>query len=161
MNIFHISEVVDMGIEKEKKRRDFYDLAAKSFQEEEARKLFLRLREWEVTHIKKFTEIKESLKEEESAESYPGELTAYMRSLVDDKQYRQATPEAFNKNVKTVLDAIQYALGFEKDAILFFSELKAYASDTHKEVIQQLIDEEKQHIIYLVDLKKERLGESK
>ncbi|MFH1458429.1 MAG: ferritin family protein, partial [Candidatus Omnitrophota bacterium] len=152
MNLFHISEVVDMGIEKEKKRRDFYDLAAKSFQEEEAKKLFLRLRDWEVTHIKKFTEIKESLGENESSESYPGELSAYMRSLVDDKLYNQATPAEFSKNVKTVLEAIQYALGFEKDAILFFSELKSYTSDTHKEVIQQLIDEEKQHIIYLVNL---------
>ncbi|MFH0826267.1 MAG: ferritin family protein [Candidatus Omnitrophota bacterium] len=158
MNIFHISEVVDMGIEKEKKRRDFYDLVARSFQDEAAKKLFLRLRDWEVAHIKKFTEIKESLGEEESAESYPGELSAYMRSLVDDKLYNQVTPQEFSQNVKTVLDAIQYGLGFEKDAILFFSELKSYASDTHKEVIQQLIDEEKQHIIYLINLKKEMLG---
>lgn len=158
MSIFHISEVVDMGIEKEKKRRDFYDLVAKSFQEEASKKLFLRLRDWEVTHIKKFTEIKESLGEEESAESYPGELSAYMRSLVDDKLYNQVTPQEFSQNVKSVLDAIQYGLGFEKDAILFFSELKGYTSDTHREVIQQLIDEEKQHIIYLVNLKKEMLG---
>jgi len=159
MNIFHISEVVDMGIEKEKKRRDFYDLVAKSFQEEASKKLFLRLRDWEVTHIKKFTEIKESLGETEAAESYPGELSAYMRSLVDDKLYNQVTPQEFSQNVKSVLDAIQYGLGFEKDAILFFSEFKAYASDTHKEVIEQLINEEKQHIIYLVNLKKEMLKE--
>lgn len=158
MNIFHISEVVDMGIEKEKKRRDFYDLAAKNFQEDAARKLFLRLRDWEVAHIKKFTQIKESLGQEESAESYPGELSAYMRSLVDDKLYNQITPQEFSKTVKTVLEAVQYALGFEKDAILFFSELKAYTSGTHQEVIQQLIDEEKQHIIYLVNLKKEIVG---
>ncbi|KPK97599.1 MAG: hypothetical protein AMJ95_08210 [Omnitrophica WOR_2 bacterium SM23_72] len=159
MNIFHISEVVDLGIEKEKRRRDFYDLVAKSFQEEAPKKLFLRLRDWEATHIKRFTEIKESLGEEKSAESYPGELSAYMRSLVDDKLYNQVEPKEFSQNVKTVLDAIQYGLGFEKDAILFFSELKGYTSDTHKEVIQQLIDEEKQHIIYLLNLRKEMFRE--
>ena len=118
----------------------------------------MRLRDWEVTHIKKFTGIKENLGESEAAESYPGELSAYMRSLVDDKLYNQITPQEFSKNVKTVLEAIQYALGFEKDAILFFSEFKPYTSDTHKEVIQQLIDEEKQHIIYLINLRKEMFG---
>jgi rubrerythrin len=158
MNIFHISEVVDMGIEKEKKRRDFYDTVAGSFSEEAAKKLFLRLRDWEEEHIKKFTAIKEKLTEGEGAESYPGELSAYMRSLVDDKQYQQVTASQFSQNVKTVLDAIQIALGFEKDAILFFGEFKPYTTSAHQEVIQELIDEEKQHIVYLVNLRKELLG---
>ncbi len=158
MNIFHIAEVVDMGIEKEKKRRDFYGKAATAFQEENARKLFLRLRDWEVEHIKKFTEIREGLADEESTESYPGELTVYMNSIVDDKLTSVVTPAEFSKNVKTVLDAIQYALGFEKDAISFFNELKGYTTDTHREVIRQLIEEEKQHIVYLINLRKEFLG---
>jgi rubrerythrin len=159
MNIFHISEVVDMGIEKEKKRRDFYGLVAKSFPEENAKKLFLRLRDWEEEHIKKFTAIREQLTEGEAAESYPGELSAYMRALVDEKQYQQVTPAQFAQNVKTVLEAIQVALGFEKDAILFFSEFKSHTTDTRREVIQELIDEEKQHIVYLINLRKEVLGE--
>jgi rubrerythrin len=158
MNIFHISEVVDMGIEKEKKRRDFYDLAAKSFSEPNAKKLFLRLKDWEEEHIKKFSAIKGKLTGEEAAESYPGELSAYMRALVDDRQYLQVTPEQFVQNVKTVLEAIQIALGFEKDAILFFSEFKPYTTDTQREIIQELIDEEKQHIVYLINLRKELLG---
>lgn len=126
MNVFHISEIVDLGIEKEKKRRDFYAAASVHFSEGNVHSLFNRLKEWEDAHIKKFTEIRQSLTEEESAEAYPGELAAYMQALVDDRLYHQVSPKEFARNVKTPLDAITYAMGFEKDAIIFFSELKPW-----------------------------------
>lgn len=154
MNILHISEVVDLGIEKEKKRRDFYGQAAARFSEPGLKGLFTRLRDWEDTHIKKFTAIKNELSAEESAESYPGELSLYMQSLVEDRLYQDISPESFSKKVASPLDAIRYGIAFEKDAILFFSELKDYCIDAHREVIQQLINEEKQHIVYLAELRK-------
>ena len=54
-NIFHVSEVVGLGIEKEIKRRDFYAEVARQFPQPELRELFEKLRDWEETHIKKFT----------------------------------------------------------------------------------------------------------
>jgi rubrerythrin len=154
MNIFHIYEVVDLGIEKEKKRRDFYALAAKRFTEEQMHSLFLRLRDWEETHVKKFTQIRDSLTEMETQETYPGELNAYMQTLINEKLYGVVTPDEFAKNVKTLLDAIRYGIAFEKDAILLFNEVSPFATKAHKELIQLLINEEKQHIIYLTDLRK-------
>ena len=155
MNIFHIGEIVDMGIEKEKRRRDFYDLVSKRFGEGEVRELFERLRDWETRHVQKFTAIRETLENDEAAESYSGELEAYMRSLVDERLYSKVAPDEFSKNISSILDAIEYALGFEKDALLFFLELESYVTSAHKEVIQQLANEEKQHIVYLSVLKKQ------
>lgn len=155
MNIFHIGEIVDMGIEKEKRRRDFYNLVSQHFGEGEVRSLFVRLRDWEDRHVQKFFAIRKTLADDETTESYPGELDVYMRSLVDERLYAQVAPDAFAKNIKTPLDAIDYALGFEKDALLFFLELESYVTLAHKEVIQQLAGEEKQHIVYLSVLKKQ------
>ncbi len=155
MNVFHISEICDLGIEKEKKRRDFYEACAGHFSEGKVKSLFGRLKEWEDAHIKKFTEIRQSLNEEESAESYPGELTAYMQALVDERLYQQVSPKEFAKNVTAPLEAIAYAIGFEKDAIIFFSELKPFAVGARAGTIDTLINEEKQHIVYLAALRKE------
>ncbi|MCM8781262.1 MAG: ferritin family protein [Candidatus Omnitrophica bacterium] len=154
MNIFHISEIMDLGIEKEKKRRDFYGLVAEQFREQQLKELFSRLRDWEQTHIKKFTEIKDTLPPDEAAQTYPGELSAYMQALVDDKLYKISLVQEFRKNVKTPLDAVRYGIEFEKDAILFFVEIKDYTLDPHKEIIQKLLAEERQHIIYLLELQK-------
>jgi len=153
-SVFKLTEIVDMGIEKEKARRDFYDLVSKQFQEKELKDLFTRLRDWEDEHIKKFNEIRDTLNEPDSAESFPGEATSYVKTLVDDMLYKQVSAEQFSNNVKTPLSAIEYGIGFEKDAILFFVELATYAVSSKKEVIQKLVDEEKQHIIYLTELKK-------
>lgn len=153
-NIFNAAEAVDMGIEKEKKRRDFYAYTAERFGKQEMKELFTRLRDWEETHIEKFTKIREGIEESETSESYEGESADYMKAAIDDLLYKQVSAAWFAKNVKSEIEAIKYGIGFEKDAILFFNELLRYMNPHHKEKIQELINEEKKHLIYLTELKK-------
>lgn len=153
-NVFNAAEVIDLGIAKEKKRRDFYAFVADKFKEREMKDLFGKLRDWEGEHIKKFTDIRNTVEESEVVESYQGELGAYMKALVDDMLYKQVTAAQFSKNVKTPAEAIKYGIGFEKDAILFFHELLRYMTPNHQEKIVELINEEKKHLIYLTELKR-------
>ena len=153
-NTFNAAEIMDMGILKERKRRDFYALASGTFKDKALKELFSNLRDWEDAHIKKFEDIRDSVEESETFESYKGELEAYMMALVDDMLYNQVSAASFAKNVTSPLEAIQYGLGFEKDAILFFSELLRYMTPAHQDKIRELINEEKKHIVYLAELKK-------
>ena len=152
-NVFSAAEIIDMGIAKEKKRRDFYGYAADKFKEKEMKDLFSKLRDWEGEHIKRFTDIRKSTETYEVRESCQGEFAAYMKFVVDDMLYMQISAEWFAKNVKEPLVAIQYGIGFEKDAILFFSELLKYMMGPNKEKVEELIGEEKKHLIYLSELK--------
>lgn len=152
-NLFNAAEVIDMGIAKEKRRRDFYGLVADKFKEKDMKELFTRLRNWEDEHITRFTGIRESVEESETDSRYPGELEDYMNSLVDDLLYKQVTPAQFAKNVKSPLTAIRYGMGFERDAILFFTELLRYMSSANQESVAALIKEEKKHLMYLAALK--------
>ncbi len=153
-NVFNAAEIVDMGIEKEKKRRDFYALVAEKFKEKDLKELFLKLRDWEDEHIKKFTDIRNSVKGEEIAESYQGEFGSYIKALVDDKLYGQVSAKEFAEFVRTPRSAIQYSLGFEKDAILLFNELLRYMETPGADKVRELIEEEKKHIVFLAALKK-------
>ncbi len=160
MNIFNISEIADLVIEKEKKRRDFYGLCAERFGDSKIKGLFVKLRDWEETHIKKFTEIRASMKDVRETEAFEGEFSSYMQALLDDKLYNDVSPAKFSANVKAPLDAVQYGIGFEKDSIIFFNEILSYTVDARKEVIKKLIEEEKQHIVYLVRLKEGLSGKT-
>jgi rubrerythrin len=154
MNVFNAAEVIDIGIEKEKKRRDFYAMVAELFKEDkDMNDLFVKLRDWESTHIEKFTEIRNRVQEYETFESYEGELKDYMTALVDDKLYSVVTPEVFAKKVKKPIDAISIGMTFEKDAILFFGELLPNMSPANRDAVQALVDEEKKHLIYLYQMK--------
>jgi rubrerythrin len=152
-NLFNAAEVIDMGIAKERKRRDFYALVAKTFKEKDMQKLFSDLAGWEDEHVKKFTEIRNTVEESEVIESYQGEFEAYITALVDDMQYKQISAANFSKYVKKPIDAIRYGMGFERDAILFFGELMRHMTPRHQEKILELINEEKKHLLYLAKLK--------
>jgi rubrerythrin len=155
-SILQPAEIVEIGIEKEKKRRDFYALAALHFKERrELADLFARLRDWEIEHIRRFEEIRNHLKPALYAESYDGEAVAYMDALVDSDLYAEMTPERFKTVVKTPADALDRGIGFEKDAILFFSGLGRFIGEQSKSVIDQLIKEEQQHMLYLFNMKKD------
>jgi rubrerythrin len=153
-NVFNVAEVVDLGIEKEKQRRDFYDRVSKAFDDGDVKDLFTRLRDWEEGHVRKFQSIRDALKEPGPVESYPGEFTAYMNALVGEHLYQDVSEEEFANKIKTPADAIQYGIGFEKDAVLFFIELSGYVKSEYKEPIMTLLSEEKKHIVYLMELKK-------
>lgn len=153
-NLFTAAEIIDIGIAKEKKRKAFYGYAADRFKEKDMKDLFSRLRDWEGEHIKKFAKIRDSAQTYETFESYQGEFGAYIKFAVDDMLYRQVSPAWFARNVKKPLQAIDYGIGFEKDAILFFSELLNYMMGPEKEKVGELIGEEKKHLIYLSELKK-------
>ena len=152
-SVFNVAETIEIGIEKERRRRDFYGMVADNAKEKEMKELFTNLRDWEETHIEKFSEIKSKVTQTEASESYPGEFKDYMSSLIDEKLYKDITPELFSKIAETPLSAVQHGILFEKDAILFFSELLPYLTKSHKELVQTLIDEEKKHIIYLSKLR--------
>ncbi len=155
-NILQPAEIVEIGIEKEKKRRDFYALAADHFKDDDdLAKLFARLRDWEDEHIKKFQEIRDHVSKAQYAESYPGETEGYMQALIDSELYDEATPEAFATKVKSPADALDMGIRFEKDAILFFNGLSRFVDDKGKEICGTLIEEEQQHMLYLFNKKKE------
>lgn len=153
-NLFKVVDVIDIGIEKEKTRRDFYARVAEQFDDGDVKDLFTRLRDWEEGHIKKFQLIRDRLGEPQGFESYPGELEAYIQAFVDDKLYTDVSAESFGDYIKTPKDAIQYGIGFEKDAILLFMELASKVQSEDKEAIMELIEEERQHIVYLIKLRR-------
>jgi rubrerythrin len=153
-NVLKMADLLDMGVEKEKARRDFYARVAETFDDEEMKSLFTKLRNWEETHIRKFQAIRKDLDQPDTVESYPGELDAYIRAVVDDRLYQEVSADNFNRNVTDPVEAITYGIQFEKDAILFFMEMARYVQSKNQEVISRLIEEERHHVIFLIKLRK-------
>jgi rubrerythrin len=155
MAVLQPSDIVDIGIEKEIKRRDFYALAADHFSDNAGlAELFGKLRDWEEAHIKKFQKIREEVKGGHYAESYPGEIHEYMAAVVNSDLYENLDAESFALAIKTPEAALDAGIGFEKDAILFFGGLANFVEPKAREVVQELISEEQQHMLQLFEMKK-------
>ena len=97
--------------------------------------------------------MKDRLKVQQYVDSGLGEVRAYLRSVVDSKLYASNSIKDFVKKIKSLQEAIAWAIGFEKDAILFFAEFLKFYSGKDRNVLKNLIKEEKKHIHYLSKLK--------
>jgi rubrerythrin len=51
-------------------------------------------------------------------------------------------------------EAIQIALGAEKDSILFYSEMREFVRRSDRELITKIIEEERSHLRQLSELKR-------
>ena len=84
--------------------------------------------------------------------------TEYLDSLIESHIFNQSDIEdmfnMFNK-ISDVKDALDIALRFEKDSIIIFQSFLTVVGEKGKDVINQLIDEERGHIKKLGLLKKE------
>lgn len=154
-NIFSGSEVVELGIEIEKNGRDFYDACAKKARDEAVGEMFRYLSREEERHIVSFKNMLDSIRQQDRAESYPGEYFAYLNALASEHIFTRANSGAdLAARLKEDAQAVDMAIGLEKDSIIFYEGMKEVVPATEMAVVEELIAQEQAHLRKLVELKK-------
>jgi rubrerythrin len=152
MTIFSVREVIEQAIQTEKTGNEFYTAMAKKFHENnELKKLFETLAAQEIKHEQVFTALKNKIKDE-APEGWD-EVALYLKAIVDSEFFLGKDKSlAAIQNVNTSADAIKFALGFERETLLYYYGLRDMIQE--KKVIDEVIKEEKSHIVWLGDLRK-------
>ncbi|MBI3592116.1 MAG: ferritin family protein [Nitrospirae bacterium] len=124
MEKFTIMEVLEQAVQTEKLGYQFYTTIAEKFnQDEKLKKLFTTLAEKELRHEKTYTELKEMVGSTEP-EGWE-EISQYLRAIVESEFFlgRNKSLPSMEK-IKTINDAVDFALGFEKETLLYFYGVK-------------------------------------
>ena len=152
MITFSVREVVEQAVQTEKLGKEFYTQMAEKFRDKaELKKLFELLAAHEIRHGESFLSLGNQLKDEEP-EGW-GEVTLYLRALVDSEFFLgkdKCLPSL--EHVKTAAEAIDFALCFERETLLYYYTLREALKE--KEIIDTIIREEKSHIVWLNNLRK-------
>ncbi len=147
MERFSIREAVEQAVQTEKLGYQFYTTIAERFVKDAGlNNLFTTLAKKELRHEKTFKELLEIIKDEEPVDWEEGEQ--YLRAIVESEFFlgkNKSLPSM--ENVKTVEDAVNFALGFEKETLLYFYGLRGAVKET--EVVEEIINEERSHIMWL------------
>ncbi len=151
MGKYSIDEVMEMAVQTETLGYQFYSSIAEKFKKDEGlMKLFTTLASKEKTHEKIFTGLRDSVAKS-GVKFEPvqwEEVSNYMRAFVESEFFLgrgKALPSM--DHIKTVNDAVKFALGFEKETLLYFMELRSIVKE--KDVVDEVINEEKSHIRWL------------
>ena len=152
--LFRVSEVVQMAIDEEHNGVLFYNALAGCAKSPLLKEAARRLAIQEAGHEKAFTALRDRLGLPTQGETYPGEYADYMNALMNGKSF--PNEEAAVKLAQEAggdLQAIATAILFEKNTLLFLSEMKGLVSDRDAAMVDELIDEERQHLVDLSNLR--------
>jgi rubrerythrin len=152
MEKYSISEVLEQAVQTEKLGYQFYTAMAERFKEDNGlKKLFETLGQKELVHEKRFSELKEitGMVEPEGWE----EASQYLRAIVESEFFlgsHKSLPDL--KQVNTAENAVNFAMGFEKETLLYFHTIRDAIKE--KDIVDEIINEEKSHIMWLSAFRK-------
>jgi len=157
MAVFSSSELIEVALGIERSGVAYYSSLAESATDASLRRTYNELADMERKHIRIFQNMLDSVGTYQP--TYGGEseeeYELYLKALVDstvftsDKIARQMAQKA-----SSPAEAIQIALGAEKDSILFYSEMRDLVPEQDRPIIDKIINEEKLHVRQLSSLKK-------
>lgn len=152
MSIFAASDVLQFAVRMEENGGLFYRKASELAGDSEAKKLFGYLASEEAEHKKTFEKFLSQVTLYEPTEEYPGEYLAYLHNHIDGKVFFAG--DADMTKAIDVASALDFAIQREMDAILYYTELKAFVNAEDQVAIDKIIDEERKHFAQLSEIKK-------
>jgi rubrerythrin len=149
---FNADEVFEMGMDVEKNGEAYYNKAAELAVDPEVKKVFEYLAGEEKTHWEIFKQMRDELGGETTSPTVidsEGLNNLYLEALVKSRLFSNVREaEKVAEEAADPISALNAALTFEKDTILFFLGMKTLTrEDLGASKIDMLIDEERLHII--------------
>ncbi len=139
-------EIAAIAVRIEENGNDFYTAAAEVVDEStEIKGLFYDLAEKEILHISIFQKFVEKI-EEEDFDFGTEDASDYINHMAESHIFGK--PDAgklLAKTITTPRQALEMAYKFENDSVAFYTELLKYTRTESKHLVQQIIDEEKEH----------------
>ncbi len=153
MQNYSVREVVEMAVRTEKLGYEFYTQMAEKFNSDQGLKdLFTLLATMELKHEQIFTAILGRISDNEPNEW--NEALNYLRAMMESQFFLGAEKSLPSlDNIKTVLEAVDFAIGFEKETTLFFTGMKAAVAESDRPHVEEIIEEEMRHIAILTKFK--------
>jgi rubrerythrin len=148
MAIFRATDIVEMAMELEKSGEIFYGAVAQKAMSPEVRALFVELAEQEKYHYAAFKKMSGTVWDQPSAASEEwDQYLMYLQATIKSAFF-EGSDKALTlaEQVTDEKEALQMALDFEKETMLFFHDLRDKVADADQPVVAGIIEEERSHV---------------
>jgi len=157
--LFAASEIVEMAIQIEKNGLNFYRKMAARTKNEKVKSIFLFLVAEEIQHEKTFNKLLKNLPILEMSHTEEAEYNNYLNALTSSRIFNSnVNMDELVKEISDDIEAVDFAIRAEQDAILFYYELKERTRDDGLADVEAIIEEEKMHFSKLSQLKLDLLN---
>ena len=148
MAVFKAADMIELALEIEKSGEVFYRAVAQKAKSPKVRVLFEDLAEQEVQHFVAFTKLSKVKWELSSMpQNEWDQYLMYLQATVQSTFFEGKNKAlSLAEQVTDEKEALSMAIGFEKETLLFFHDLRDMVSEAGEKIIKRIIDEEKSHI---------------
>ena len=153
MSSYQGSDIFQFAIRMEENGEKFYNYAASIAKDPKVYGIFTKLASEEIKHRKLFADMFSRIDTIMPKESYPGEYMTYLQSSIDGKVFSTTATKELAE-IKDVIAALDFAIGRELDSVLYYSEMKKYVTSSAQSLLEQVIEEERRHVVILSEIKK-------
>lgn len=149
-----VNDLISIAVQIEASGYVFYSKLAKDQQNPKLKEFFTRLADQERIHQQVFKNLIEQSKQSTSISSWiEDEISGYLKSFAEVSIF--PAMEKTKQNL-TLQQALDISINVEKDSIIFYSELLKYI-DEQRKTVEIIINEEKKHLIDLLNVNREQL----
>lgn len=154
--LFKATDILLAAQEVETRGEIFYNRLVEIAEDQQVKETFLFLAGEETKHRETFAKLYERLGQAElPAWAEDDEYASYLSFLIDSHTlFQLGDSEKLREFTGSREEALKIAMGFEKDTILFFSEMREFVPDGERKHIEDCIEEERSHLRLLAGLLK-------
>ncbi|TFG58536.1 MAG: hypothetical protein E4H36_15270 [Spirochaetales bacterium] len=148
-------EIFSMALEVEKSGRAYYQTVVNQAPSQDLKEFFTYLADQEQVHYGFFKSLNDEIEDFSIDQEDWEQISEYIRASTETRFFiGEEKAISFARQAKDMIQAIDFALGFEKDTLLFFYELLNVTPPRSKTAVQKIVDEEKRHIKLLAEKRK-------
>jgi rubrerythrin len=159
MAAIDVRELLRLAKKDEDVGAEFYQALSEQVEDAGLRDEILEIKEQEIGHSRRFQEMIDELSDYVPQEDFAGEYEQYYQSFLSKREYLE-TGQAVEmaSNIESDMEGLKLALSQEKNTLLFFLEMKELVpTGQHREMVHQVIDEERDHIVQLSQMILDRI----
>jgi rubrerythrin len=140
-------EIIEIAMRLEERGEMFYSAAAEKAPTADVKALFKDLAVQERYHRRAFQQMGRGVVELALSPEQWDQFQAYTGALLRQSFFDKAEG-ALSQAVEAIdeQDALQAALGFEKETLLFFHELRNVVRGPAQQAVDRIVEEERRHI---------------
>lgn len=156
MAVFSAAELLDIAVGIERNGVAYYDSLSQAADDLTLKKTYGQLADMERHHVDVFQQMRSAVSGAGAVVPVEDEVEygAYLKALIDSSVFTDdRVARELARRVGGPAEALQLALGAEKDSILFYTEMRDLVPQRQREAVDSIIKEERSHVRLLSDLK--------
>jgi len=154
MAIFTGDEIFRISIELEKKGEQFYEALAEKAGDQRVSELCKDLAAQEQQHARLFEDLRVKTTSRAASRPLSWDELHFAQMLVEERVLPDPVEAREVVDEEGLVAALNMAIQFEKDSVLFFQELLPVVDEQDRQAVSAIVEQEKQHAEKLAKVKR-------